>query len=91
MNMVNVTQEDIDNGLVGEATGCAIARAVNKHLSVKDEASVTGNAVFEVGGDKYLLPKKGQMFVKRFDADKKSVKPFSFALRKYKPKELIHR
>jgi hypothetical protein len=87
MTMVHITQEDINKGLPTMSQACAIARGL-KRVDVfnKDDLQlvwVNGSEVFQVGDQLYTLPKKAQAFVKKFDADKRTVEPFSFALRKY--------
>lgn len=90
MKIIDVTQEDIDSGVQGSSYNCAIARALMR-LGIGTAICVGGDSAFRVDKDKYMLPKKGQMFVKKFDRNKKSVKPFSFALRKVRETELVNR
>lgn len=76
---IEVTQEDIEKGKLGECSACPIALAMRR---------ATGKP-FEVGTDIYwlgfdlrserMLPPEAALFVSDFD-DKKPVQPFSFEI-----------
>ena len=82
--IINVTQEDIDNGEDGKSTRCPIALAVNRFFDYKGNASV-GQFMIRVSGIEkdYKLTKNCERFISRFD-DHKMVHPFHFRLLEYK-------
>lgn len=81
MRIINVTQEDIDKGLVGDDKECGIARALKRQLGsalssdldkelaarVAEGVCVPGARAntFTLGGHNYYLPKKGQRLHKQ--------------------------
>lgn len=84
---INVTQEDITDGHQGKSNDCAIARAIKRELkrdSTSDRVDVTTTSII-VDNVCYKLPQKGADFVRRFDASKAKVRPFSFMLRQGQP------
>lgn len=94
MRTINITQEDIDLGEQNNSNDCAIALAVKRELSLAEQVDKTvaarehylyvpssRNTYFIIDGNKYHLPKKAKAFVTKFDNDRATAKPFSFALR----------
>lgn len=76
---IEVTAEDIDNGIRTHFLQCPIALAIQRatrdpgwYVSARGTVINNKNAAEEI-----KLPKKCAQFVTRFDDDK-SVKPFSF-------------
>jgi hypothetical protein len=78
---IDVTQADINKGLQGDMSSCAIAKAVKR--SMGDSPSVDDQIEVEINGSTYFyhIPKKAQTFIDKFDDDKTSVKPFTFVAR----------
>lgn len=79
--IVEVTQDDIDNGTPGERCRCPIARAVKRLINV-DPDSDAGIEVYSKwidmnGHDAYGLPDEAIDFISRFDTDL-DVAPFKF-------------
>ncbi|KKN32460.1 hypothetical protein LCGC14_0813770 [marine sediment metagenome] len=76
MRMLEVTQEDIDNG-IPRCNDCPIGLALKRTLGgdciTVDDTSVS------VGERRILLPSIARLFIKRFDAGL-SVKPITFPL-----------
>jgi hypothetical protein len=95
---INVTQKDIDSGTRSSDTNCAIALAihrslgetltseVDKILTHRHDVSV-GRHSIKINGVVYQLPKKGRDFIVKFDNNKATAEPFSFALRKVAQKK----
>jgi|HubBroStandDraft_5_1064220.scaffolds.fasta_scaffold223918_2 hypothetical protein len=83
MQYVEVTQDDIDNSLQRTPFNCAIARALKKRMRTGNVV-VNGGPLFQVDGVDYRMPSKGQQFVRKFDASRSMVSPFTFALRRHK-------
>lgn len=92
---INVTQEDIDNGEVGNPKSCPVALAVKKvvkaDLILVDSIYLTllwdsKRFLFfrKAGAEKTrVLPEKAKRFIRNFDAfgnSDKYVKPFSFEI-----------
>lgn len=75
--MIEVTQEDIDQGQRAEIRECAIALALNRTFD--SHYSVVSPTFFSVGTWFAKLPKAAREFVRKFDAGER-VKPFCFAL-----------
>lgn len=75
---INVTQEDIDKGVCGEALLCALARAMSRYF--KRLVYVRSQTYYVVGLYHKRLPQVAIKFVCRFDNEPKSVKPFSFQI-----------
>lgn len=79
---VTVTQDDIDEGMVGKCGYCPIALALRRLGCVYVSVGVTTAAVTDSWGTPiqyYHLPDEASVFVYDFDHFK-SVKPFSFIL-----------
>ncbi len=78
--IIEVTQEDIDNGLSKNNCDCPIALAA-KRKSKLDYVSVTPHFVRlgSFGGKCFDLPAIARQFIRDFDAQKK-VGPFSFQI-----------
>ncbi len=70
-----VTQNDIDNGVRGSKTGCAIARAVSRLFGTSD-VSVSTHKIF-VGNKEYTPTPEVQQFIYDFD-NGKPVRPRFF-------------
>ena len=87
MYKIEVKKIDIRKGFQNDACGCAVARAFKRegfeftefHHGV-DGRWVTADAPDGQYYCKYL-PLRVQKWIAKFDADKKSVKPFSFTIR----------
>lgn len=81
--IVEVTQEDIDNGSPANAGHCPIALAVKRATGARDVVvSVERSGEIYVHNDKttvYRHTKASGKFVTKFDEDK-PVKPFKFRL-----------
>lgn len=76
--LINVTKEDIREGIPCNSRACPVGRAIfNK---VKKAINV-GTTFIVIGGSIYQMPRKVRYFIKRFDYNK-NVTPFSFTLRK---------
>jgi hypothetical protein len=79
---VKVTQEDIEQGKPGVCDACPIALALVRGGA--DWADVWQGGVLvggdDGGGDEYVMPKRGQAFVYRFDRGE-PVEPSTFRLR----------
>lgn len=73
---IDVTQDDIDNGVAFDAMQCPVAKAMQRHWPY---AAVDGKCCWPTH-DRKPLPKKALRFVDRFDAGK-AVKPFKFKLK----------
>lgn len=82
--VVEVTQDDINKGVCGDPNKCAIARAVRRTVKRMD-IDVNGEYI-KIEKDDYEMPlnKKAVKFIEDFDDNRRSVKPFSFVLKKYK-------
>ena len=72
---IQVTKEDIKNGIRNDTCSCPIALACKKALKT-NEIDV-GETKLYVQNCRYNIPKKVQNFISCFDTGKK-VKPFSF-------------
>lgn len=72
---ITVTQEDIEKGKRG-CRNCPIALATNRTTLL--DAAVYPHCIISVDmGTVWVLPKKAQQFIQRFD-DGKPVHPFTF-------------
>jgi hypothetical protein len=84
---VEVTATDIKLGVIGNFSGCAIARAL-KRLRLKNVEVEAQAVTFDKGTGKnrrrfyYDLPKRVTKFIERFDEGSTRLKPFTFTLRK---------
>lgn len=78
---INVTKDDIRNGIPSMTTACPIARAFKrvKILNVR-----VHNTSYKVKDLTYRLPKKAQRFINDFD-NGYFVEPFSFNVGIRKP------
>lgn len=77
---INVTATDIKKGEQENSHTCAIARSLKARFS-EDDVDVTE---YEIVVGEYSMedvPGKVVTFIKKFDEDKNSVKPFSFRLK----------
>lgn len=84
---IKVTAEDIKKGVRGDSMKCMVARAVKRHfkeLRIKNFAgAIHSEILIDDGSPTYksiLFPKKVGEAIRKFDIDKKSVKPFSFTI-----------
>lgn len=76
---INVTQDDIDCGIIGNCELCPIALAI---LPIVSPLPVeVDNCCIEIGGVQYNSPNSVCQFIDDFD-NGKPVKPFSFELEK---------
>lgn len=79
---INVTANDIKNGIQTESCACAVALACKRKL--KDEFQDVGSTSLTIKKDGYLqgvrLNEKVVTFIRQFDKDKRLVKPFTFTL-----------
>lgn len=73
---IEVTQEDIDNGLYGDPCKCPIALAARRCASAFVKVSPFA---IEIGDGRSLLPDAAVEFIRRFDAAQK-VEPFGFEI-----------
>lgn len=81
---IEVTQEDIDNGLSNDCRHCPVARATMRGIPLVHGVSVRGANVtlypsFSAAGCKAALPTKAKHFIVDFDAGLR-VLPFAFDL-----------
>ena len=77
---IEVTQDDIDEGVQGSMSLCPIARALKRHFPEGSSIRVGGGRAF-VDGVVYQLPHEARIFVKLFDIGWTS-SPFAFELTK---------
>ncbi len=75
---VNITKQDIENGVPGTTDSCPVALACRRKL--KRFAVRVGTFNVWLNGLVRVLPRKAVTFIVRFD-QRKSVKPFSFMLK----------
>lgn len=77
----NVTQKDIDKGILSNVSNCPIALAVIRATGVVGyRVLVTGGSI-TIGGTDYKAPASVNSFVGKFDAyGPVGSKPFSFSL-----------
>jgi hypothetical protein len=78
MTIVNVTAEDIENGVPGSAKSCPIALAARRIEGLKVTGITTRRAIFQ-GHGVTMLPLEAVQFIHSFDADC-PVEPFSFEI-----------
>lgn len=87
---IEVTRDDLDNGLRSNGENCPIALAVKRAVKIEysnkflDELEVDGGIMINLDGDKYELDNSKQRhfietFVSRYDAED-FVSPFELAL-----------
>ena len=78
---IEVTQDDIDNGLRIDCELCPVAKAIVRATGKQARVSAVGVFFFpETPSAKQIfLPSKVQLFIKSFDR-KEPVQPFSFDL-----------
>lgn len=85
---VEVTGEDIEQGVPGDCVDCPVARALNRALgyaagTVDVDADEYWLGPQDNEGRPYRLPAAASEFVMAFDSDE-AVAPFSFRIRKPK-------
>ena len=71
--IVEITQEDIDQGIKGECSKCPLALALKRVFPI-DEVGVY-YFTFSVGRKHHNLSDEAMMFVRNFDESKKLVQP----------------
>lgn len=76
---INVTQEDIDNGIPEDPTLCAIALAVRKVSPGHEDEVVVHSHVVWIGRELYDLPQSAAEFIRGFDCGFDSY-PFTFEM-----------
>lgn len=76
MKIIDVTQQDIDEGSTRNPYGCAVARAMKR---VGIDATVFPTEI-QVNGKRLLTTPEISNFIVQFDKEKELVKPFSFDL-----------
>ena len=75
---IEVTQEDIDEGIRSRSDDCAVARALKRRLNTYDvSVSALGIMVY---GQSYKAPVGLANFVRDFDKDRSLVFPTEFLL-----------
>lgn len=74
--IVKVTQQHIDNGVVGNPRRCAIALALKEVLDI-DYVDMDG---FNIGDVVIPFPVEVSEFILGFDSNPKQPQPFSFEL-----------
>ncbi len=77
MLTIEVTADDIANGIKSSCTGCPIALATKRAIIDPFQYVAVEDNCMSVGRTDYRLPKVAADFVADFDADQ-SVKPFVF-------------
>ena len=80
MEKIEVTQEDINRGIVRDARGCAIAAALKDILAY----DISVASLIVIGKDYYKATPEVVRWWSAFDKDKKSVKPITIELVPYK-------
>ena len=75
---VQVTMNDIKNGLRGNNTYCPIARAIRRVANKR--RVVLGCKLAIVGNKSYILPHAARIFIELFDFGH-NVSPFRFTLK----------
>lgn len=79
---IEVTQQDIDNGVPGDAESCPVALACQRTIPGCHDLTVGDDTIeFDIDGDAmaFDLPAEVATFVHRFDC-KDAVAPFAFDL-----------
>lgn len=74
--VINVTAEDISNGIPGSACYCPIALAI-KRIKPSYYNATVGEMTILAGSNFFFMPSDAMNFIKRFDSALK-VEPFSF-------------
>jgi hypothetical protein len=74
---INVTQEHLDEGVCGDPERCPIALAVKQQHGF--DVSV-GDYGIEYYAWDVRLPHKARDFIREFDFDRPSAKPFTFEI-----------
>lgn len=74
--LIEVTEEDIKNGVRSIVDSCPIALAA--HRQFKSKVIVTGPTI-RLGGALVALPMEARVFIRNFD-DRCPVQPFSFEI-----------
>ena len=75
--LIKVTQEDINNGIPGNAWFCPVAHACARNNIIVGVVETTIR--FKSNGKRIPAPESVKKFVKKFDK-RKSVEPFNFLL-----------
>jgi hypothetical protein len=78
---VNVTAEDIRNGVREASRRCPIARAINRTLNVEDGVEVCEFHIQTDDDTMFSMPAEATRFVEDFDHGK-PVEPFEFTARR---------
>lgn len=73
---ITVTQNDIDNGRIGQPESCALALAIGRAAG---HTSSVGFTSVMIEGEVYSLPKIAEDFRRDFDSYKK-VEPIEFEI-----------
>lgn len=78
---LNITQALIDEATQKKSTTCMIAQAI-RHAGGRSTHVTAENVSFNLGDSRftYPLPARAAVELRKFDRDKKSVRPFRFAL-----------
>jgi hypothetical protein len=74
---IEVTREDIDNGLPGEPRDCPVAFAIRR--ATKNRLVFVSNYKAHIGDGIAYLPDAATEFIQSFDLDE-PVEPFAFEL-----------
>lgn len=88
--IITVTQDDIDNGQIGECSRCPVARAMIRALNIPEDVEnledvllvgVLGYALYQNGDYQQMikLPESATRFINAFD-EGCFVEPFEFAV-----------
>ncbi len=83
---IEVTADDIKRGRQGESDTCAVARAIKRALPGARGVEVSHYGIdfrnpLTKATEECKVTEKVKKFIKAFDEDRNSVKPFSFTLR----------
>lgn len=83
LTTIEVTEGDIRRGKCGDTKKCAVALALKRVCKPKVGVDVDSSDITLTLGedDIYLItPARVDKFINKFDADKKSCRPFTFRL-----------
>lgn len=78
---IEVTQEDIEKGALGDMRACPIARAARRQFGPLTDVRVLETHM-TVNGVPYRASTRASRFVVQFDNDRRPVKPSRFRFRK---------
>lgn len=79
--VIRVTQKDIDAGEQNNPEACPVFLALDRTLELTDEYNSWNADYDDIDlDDKIKTPARVRNWMKKFDDDKTSVKPFSFRL-----------